>query len=77
MTDQAHEPLIESGGEEQEDLDEQYPNHDMHDELRLLEDDLRHPGLLVWLLTFSAGISGLLFGCKSSIAELANMTLQF
>jgi hypothetical protein len=24
------------------------------------------PGLFVWLLTFSAGISGLLFGCKSS-----------
>jgi len=29
----------------------------------LLEKNLRHPGLFIWLLTFSAGISGLLFGC--------------
>jgi hypothetical protein len=31
------------------------------DELML--DDTQHPGIFVWLLTFSAGISGLLFGC--------------
>jgi len=30
----------------------------------LLEKNLRHPGFFVWLLTISAGISGLLFGCK-------------
>jgi SP family myo-inositol transporter-like MFS transporter 13 len=30
----------------------------------LLEKSLRQPGLFVWLLTFSAGISGLLFGCR-------------
>jgi len=34
----------------------------------LLEKNLRHPGLFVWLLTFSAGISGLLFGCKCTLA---------
>lgn len=27
------------------------------------EGDLRNPGVFVWLLTLSAGISGLLFGC--------------
>ena len=33
----------------------------------VLERDLKSPGLFVWLLTFSAGISGLLFGCRFSI----------
>lgn len=29
--------------------------------------DQSSPGLFMWLLTFSAGISGLLFGCASSL----------
>jgi len=33
----------------------------------VLERDLKSPGLFVWLLTISAGISGLLFGCRFSI----------
>jgi SP family myo-inositol transporter-like MFS transporter 13 len=37
---------------------------DLNDVSLLLEKNLRHPGLFVWLLTFSAGLSGLLFGCK-------------
>jgi SP family myo-inositol transporter-like MFS transporter 13 len=36
---------------------------DLSDVSLLLEKNLRHPGLHVWLLTFSAGISGVLFGC--------------
>lgn len=39
---------------------------DLSDVSLLLEKNLRHPGLFVWLLTFSAGISGLLFGCAFS-----------
>ena len=40
---------------------------DLTDVSLLLEKNLRHPGLFVWLLTFSAGISGLLFGCLFSL----------
>lgn len=29
------------------------------------------PGLFMWLLTFSAGISGLLFGCTCGLALLS------
>jgi SP family myo-inositol transporter-like MFS transporter 13 len=39
---------------------------DLNDVSLLLEKNLRHPGVFVWLLTFSAGISGLLFGCMFS-----------
>jgi len=28
------------------------------------------PGLFIWLLTFSAGISGLLFGCKCFLSPI-------
>jgi hypothetical protein len=30
------------------------------------KDFVGQPGLYVWLLTFAAGISGLLFGCKNT-----------
>ena len=54
------EPLIrhEEGNE-----DEASHDVDLSDVSLLLEKNLRHPGIFVWLLTFSAGISGLLFGC--------------
>lgn len=65
MADQAEEPLIS-------DRDEDYRNpgednardfdHPM--DPNQPQESLRTPGLFVWLLTFSAGISGLLFGCK-------------
>lgn len=50
----------------QDELEEE-PNQDvdLSDVSLLLEKNLRHPGYFVWLLTLSAGISGLLFGCKS------------
>lgn len=58
--DTAEQPLIlhEEGSEEQ-DVDV-----NLTDVSLLLEKNLRHPGLYVWLLTLSAGISGLLFGCE-------------
>lgn len=43
--------------------DEEGHDVDLSDVSLLLEKNLRHPGIFVWLLTFSAGISGLLFGC--------------
>jgi SP family myo-inositol transporter-like MFS transporter 13 len=62
MPDQAEEPLISSG-------EGSYRNRDDEEgrdfESTLLQDNLQSPSLFVWLLTFSAGISGLLFGCKS------------
>ena len=54
----AEQPLMRRDEEgEEEDID-------LSDVDLLLEKNLRNPGLFVWLLTFSAGISGLLFGCK-------------
>lgn len=43
---------------------EDNPDVDLSDVSLLLEKNLRNPGIFVWLLTFSAGISGLLFGCQ-------------
>lgn len=37
---------------------------DLTDVSLLLEKNLRNPGVFVWLLTLSAGLSGLLFGCE-------------
>lgn len=70
MADSAEEPLMqhEHGPEEEPSQDV-----DLSDVSLLLEKNLRHPGYFVWLLTLSAGISGLLFGCEillfSSITE--------
>jgi len=60
MADSADEPLMRH--EPETDYD-QAVGADLSDVSLLLEKNLRHPGLFVWLLTFSAGISGLLFGC--------------
>ena len=51
---------------EQETDDDPAVDVGLSDVSLLLEKNLRHPGLFVWLLTFSAGISGLLFGCAFS-----------
>jgi len=60
MADSADEPLMRH---ESETEDDPAIEVDLSDVSLLLEKNLRHPGLFVWLLTFSAGISGLLFGC--------------
>jgi MFS transporter, SP family, solute carrier family 2 (myo-inositol transporter), member 13 len=56
MADEADEPLIGNG-------EESYTSN-LSTDPTLLHDSLQSPGLFVWLLTFSAGISGLLFGCE-------------
>lgn len=65
MDEQADEPLI-GRQSQQEDSDSNH-DEDLSDVSLLLEKNLRKPGLFVWLLTFSAGISGLLFGCKKEV----------
>lgn len=64
MADSAEEPLMrhESGND-----DEPSNDVDLTDVSLMLEKNLKHPGIFVWLLTFSAGISGLLFGCESVV----------
>lgn len=64
MADAAQEPLMQH-----EPTDEQHESEDVDfaDVSLLLEKNLVNPGLFVWLLTFSAGISGLLFGCMLTI----------
>jgi MFS transporter, SP family, solute carrier family 2 (myo-inositol transporter), member 13 len=66
MADSANEPLMRH---ERETDDDPVVDVDLSDVSLLLEKNLRHPGLFVWLLTFSAGISGLLFGCTFSSLE--------
>jgi len=63
MADSADEPLMRH---EPETDDDPAVDVDLSNVSLLLEKNLRHPGLFVWLLTFSAGISGLLFGCMYS-----------
>lgn len=53
----------ELGGEEE------YQDPELNDVSLLLEKNLTNPGIFVWLLTFSAGISGLLFGCMLCVPE--------
>lgn len=60
MADRAEAPLITNHDTLVEDLDDDI---DLSDVNLLLEKNLKHPGFYVWLLTFAAGISGLLFGC--------------
>jgi len=66
MADSAEEPLmrLEAG----EEIERANPNGDINDVSQLLEKNLRNPSIFVWLLTFSAGISGLLFGCRLKFA---------
>jgi SP family myo-inositol transporter-like MFS transporter 13 len=60
--DSAEEPLM------RRDLDGDPGFHgELEDEevSLLLEKNLRKPGKFVWLLTLTAGMTGLLFGCES------------
>jgi MFS transporter, SP family, solute carrier family 2 (myo-inositol transporter), member 13 len=60
MADAAQQPLMSHETREEERPSGETDHADVS---VLLEKNLRHPGIFVWLLTFSAGISGLLFGC--------------
>lgn len=66
MGDRAQEPLMGGSSDNDHDYDEEAtlsaaadPSRSEH------EDPSSTPTLFVWLLTFSAGISGLLFGCMN------------
>lgn len=50
----ANAPLMHDDGEST------IPGH--HDRIDLQEEDLTSPSAFIWALTFTAGISGLLFG---------------
>lgn len=68
MDDSAQAPLIANRGDLAGQLDDD--NVDLDNVDLLLEKSLQHPGFYVWLLTFAAGISGLLFGCRWSRVSL-------
>lgn len=58
--DAAEEPLMQREGDaEAHDDDEQEEHVSL-----MLEKNLRRPGRFVWLLTLTAGMTGLLFGCE-------------
>jgi SP family myo-inositol transporter-like MFS transporter 13 len=68
MADTAEEPLM--GRSQNDDVEEE-----LNDVSLLLEKNLKNPGVFVWLLTFSAGISGLLFGCKLDFCICGNLLM--
>lgn len=61
--DSAQEPLMRQSSE----TDQHFEEEDLSDVSLLLEKNLRNPGLFVWLLTVTAGITGLLFGCEAPL----------
>jgi SP family myo-inositol transporter-like MFS transporter 13 len=66
MGDRADEPLM-GGGDGLEERAFEDDNRHSRTTAHGLEDGVQHPGLFVWLLTFSAGISGLLFGYDTGV----------
>jgi SP family myo-inositol transporter-like MFS transporter 13 len=73
MADSAEVPLMRHDS-----ATEDEPSHDvdLNDVSLLLEKNLRHPGLFVWLLTFSAGISGLLFGYDTGVISATLVSIN-
>ena len=71
----AEEPLISRQfspeGDHPDDGNANGVGDGIHNDTNVFEDPAAHPAtptLFVYLLTFSAGISGLLFGCKSTLS---------
>ncbi|RDL39103.1 MFS general substrate transporter [Venustampulla echinocandica] len=71
MADTAEEPLMGHSPEDAPDDDV-----DLSDVSLLLEKNLRHPGIFVWLLTFCAGISGLLFGYDTGVISATLVSIN-
>jgi len=67
----AQEPLI-ANPEAEAGNDSFADDGDTHSALGKQSDD-SPPGLFIWLLAFSAGISGLLFGCEMSLFSLSEI----
>ncbi|CAD6442511.1 17e228d7-ecdf-468f-a12a-67f90c9af624 [Sclerotinia trifoliorum] len=69
----AEEPLLSNQPGAEEEDEENQVNGDIS---LLLEKNLSKPGLFVWLLTFSAGISGLLFGYDTGVISSTLISLH-
>ncbi|TVY47093.1 Myo-inositol transporter [Lachnellula occidentalis] len=70
MADTAEEPLM---GHSIDNYDEDV---DLSSVSLLLEKNLKNPGIFVWLLTFSAGISGLLFGYDTGVISATLVSIN-
>ncbi|KAH9213428.1 general substrate transporter [Leptodontidium sp. 2 PMI_412] len=73
MADSAEEPLMRHASADET---EDNPDVDLSDVSLLLEKNLRNPGIFVWLLTFSAGISGLLFGYDTGVISATLVSIN-
>ncbi|RDW62690.1 general substrate transporter-8 [Coleophoma crateriformis] len=71
MADAADEPLMRHSVD-----DEATQDVDLSDVSLLLEKNLKHPGIYVWLLTFSAGISGLIFGYDTGVISATLVSIN-
>ncbi|EKD12872.1 uncharacterized protein L3040_007029 [Drepanopeziza brunnea f. sp. 'multigermtubi'] len=73
MADSAEEPLMRH-----ESANDTESSHDVDlgEVSALLEKNLRNPGIFVWLLTFSAGISGLLFGYDTGVISATLVSIN-
>ncbi|CAG8983427.1 hypothetical protein HYALB_00000596 [Hymenoscyphus albidus] len=72
MAGTAQQPLM--GAEVSDEEDE--VEVELGDVSLLLEKNLKHPGIFVWLLTFSAGISGLLFGYDTGVISATLVSIN-
>ncbi|KAH8687773.1 MFS sugar transporter-like protein [Tricladium varicosporioides] len=75
MADTAEEPLMGRSPEEQNERDG-HLDVDLDNVSFLLEKNLRTPGMFVWLLTLSAGISGLLFGYDTGVISATLVSIS-
>ena len=77
MTDNPEEPLI--ANVQSTEGDQHDGSHDVEHahESRGGKQHISPPGLFIWLLTFSAGISGLLFGCTLPYNKNSNLHLPY
>lgn len=73
MADAAQEPLMRH---EPADEHRESEDADLADVSLMLEKNLVNPGLFVWLLTFSAGISGLLFGYDTGVISATLVSIN-
>ncbi|RKF76714.1 Myo-inositol transporter 1 [Golovinomyces cichoracearum] len=67
MSDSAAEPLMLNADQHSYESDEPHCNLDSSSTLLVAEKNIRHPGMYMWLLAFSAGFSGLLFGYDTGV----------
>ncbi|KAB8290209.1 hypothetical protein EYC80_011078 [Monilinia laxa] len=69
----AEEPLLSNQPRDERDEEQDEVDEDVS---LLLEKNLKNPGFFVWLLTFSAGISGLLFGYDTGVISSTLISLH-